>query len=126
MSKYVQQISTGIVFVSTELLEKMEGMRPLKDSEAAALLGKRPRAAVEQPVEQPVDEQPVDDDPITTEPTEGTEQTVEQTVEQTKTFRELIEAAKTKEQIEALVLQHTGKDVDRRKSLAALKAEALA
>ncbi len=125
MSKYVQQISTGIIFVSTPYLEKMAGMRPLQDSESEALL--RPVAQPETPPEpvtepdpelsEPVTQPELTDEPPTdpgTNPVDG------------QTYRELIEAATTKEQIESLVLQHTGKDVDRRKSLDTLKAEALA
>ena len=126
MGKYIQQISTGIVFVSTDLLEKMDGMRPLKDSEANELLGlvepQKPEKPAGKPAKssvEPPGEGSVDGSTETT--TTGTTDD-----EQPKTFQQLIEAASTKDQVEALVLKHFDKDIDRRKSLAALKAEALA
>jgi hypothetical protein len=115
MSKYIQQITTGIVFINTPHLEKMANMRPISDSEAKALLGGQDPVKVDVDPIEPV--APV-------EPVKAAEEPVENP--EPKTFRELIEAATTKEEVEALVLEHTGADIDRRKSLATLKEEALA
>lgn len=123
MSKYIQQITTGIVFINTPHLEKMANMRPISDSEAKKLLGK---AA---PIQVDADHVTADADPTvdsaTTEVPVDPVSPVDLEVP-AKTFRELIEAATTKEEVEALVLEHTGADIDRRKSLATLKEEALA
>lgn len=145
MPKYIQQITTGIVFISTPYLEKMANMRPISDSEAKKLLGADNLGKDIDPIK--VDADPAEIvkvakdlaagkpvEPTTTDAVESTEtaaglvenlETVDPDAS-AKTFRELIEAAKTKEAVEALVLEHTGADIDRRKSLATLKAEALA
>jgi hypothetical protein len=120
MTKYVEQISTGRIYVSTPRIARMPDMRALQDNEAEIRLYGRSRAveAKAAKMEAVKAAEPLKKAPETNgEPKDQVEAV---------TFAQRVEAATTKDEIEALALEAFGVDVDKRKSLDTLKAEVLA
>ena len=122
MTKYVEQISTGRVYVSTPRIARMSDMRALQDDEAEIRLYGRARAVEAKAVKMESVAPKAAELPAKAPETDGETNAPDYG----PTFAQQVEAATTKDQIEALALEAFGVDVDKRKSLDTLKAELLA
>lgn len=133
-TKYVEQISTGRIYVSTPFLEKHPDFRPTRlnaPAEPKAIPETEPEdsreteqmlAAVSQAAREIAQGE--------TETVGASEAVTEEPAAETavadKSLRAAIESATTKEEIEVIMLRNFDRDIDRRKSLQTLREEALA
>lgn len=133
-TKYVEQISTGRIYVSTPFLEKHPDFRPTRlnaPAEPKAIPETETKASRNiEPMSAGISRGFSDAERKEIEaigpPEAVTEEPAAVTAVADKSLRAAIESATTKEEIEVIMLRNFDRDIDRRKSLQTLREEALA
>jgi len=133
-TKYVEQISTGRIYVSTPFLEKHPDFRPTRlnaPAEPKTIPETEPKASRETEQMLAAVSQAARGVAQGEAETVGaaeavTEEPAAETAVADKSLRAAIESATTKEEIEVIMLRNFDRDIDRRKSLQTLREEAMA
>ena len=123
MTRYLKQLSTGRVYIATPQLEALGVLVPMSPAEVDEFKGvKSPHDAETVNEDGEVGGHPAADLESDEASTDGTEKR-DGAEDDLAGLKSQIEGATTKEEVEAIALKAFGVDIDRRKSLATLKAE---
>lgn len=125
MTRYLKQLSTGRVYIATPQLEALGVLVPMSPAEVDEFKGgKSPPSHDAETVNEDgeVGGHPAADLEPDEASTDGTEKR-DGAEDDLAGLKSQIEGATTKEEVEAIALKAFGVDIDRRKSLATLKAE---